>query len=127
MKLENSNILVTGAAGIGVGFGVCQALEETGATIIINDIEQSKIDRAVARFKNSIGIKADITKQEEVEYMFQEIANKVGAVHGLVNNAGVGLNKAVHKITEEEYDNVYDVNMKAVWRVTKYFTKQFLE
>lgn len=127
MDLKNSNVLVTGAAGIGVGFGVCQALEEAGATIIINDIDQLKVDQAVAKFNKAIGVKADITNPVEVEYMFDQIVDQVGVIHGLVNNAGVGLNKAVHEISEEEYDTLYDVNMKAVWRVTKFFTKQLLE
>lgn len=127
MDLSKSNILVTGAAGTGVGFGVCQALEEAGATILINDIDAKKIENAVAQFKNAFGYKADLTKVEEVERMFDKIKAEIGLVHGLVNNAGVGLNKAVHEITEEEYDNLFDVNMKAVWRVTKYFTKQLLE
>jgi len=127
MNLSKSNILVTGAAGTGVGFGVCQALEEAGATIIINDLKKEKVEKAVTQFKNAIGIKADLTNVEEVEAMFEKIRTESGVIHGLVNNAGVGLTKAVHEITEEEYDNLYDVNMKAVWRVTKYFTKQLLD
>jgi len=127
MDLKNSNILVTGSGGTGVGYGVCQALEEAGASIIINDLDQVKIDKAVAQFKNAIGIKADLTNKDEVESMFEKIAYEIGVINGLVNNAGVGLNKAVHEITEDEYDNLYDVNMKAVWRVTKYFTRQLLE
>lgn len=127
MKLNKSNILVTGAAGIGVGFGICQALEEVGATIIINDINQEKINDAVAKFNNAIGLKADLTDVQEVERMFEKISAEIGVIHGLVNNAGVGLTKAVHEITEEEYDTLFDVNMKAVWRLTKYFTQQLLE
>lgn len=127
MDLKQSTILVTGAAGIGVGYGVCQALDEVGARIIINDIDQAKIAKAVDQFEHAIGIKADLRQKEEVEAMFEQIASQVGVINGLVNNAGVGLNKAVHEISEEEYDSLYDVNMKAVWRVTKYFVKQLLD
>jgi len=126
MDLSHLKVLVTGGAGIGVGGGVCQALDEFGASIIVNDVNESKAIEAAKKYKNAIPIKADIGKEVEVEAMFQQIQSKVGVVNGLVNNAGVGLSKAVHLIEEEEFDNVYNVNIKGAWLVTKHFVKQLL-
>lgn len=127
MDLSHLKVLVTGGAGIGVGFGACEALKKHGATLIINDIDQGKIDKAVATHNADAGILTDLTDPESVSKMFEEIAVKFGVINGLVNNAGVGLVKAVHEITEEEYDRVYNVNVKGMWRMTKYFVKQLLD
>lgn len=127
MDLAHLKVLVTGAAGIGVGFGVVQSLVKAGATVIINDLDPSKVEAAVETQGAALGVAADLTNPTEVENMFDTIAQKVGVINGLVNNAGVGLVKAVHEISEEDFDSVYDVNIKGMWRVTKYFVKQLLE
>lgn len=127
MDLSHLKVLVTGGAGIGVGYGACQALSQAGAQLIINDIDEVKILKAVEGFEGAMACPGDITSQADVERMFADINAKVGAINGLVNNAGVGLVKAVHHISEEDFDKVYDVNVKGMWRVTKYFVKQLLE
>jgi len=127
MNLKHLKVLVTGAAGIGVGAGVCEALSHAGATLIINDITESKIQKVLPLYPGAISCQGDITKQEDVERMFKQIADEIGPINGLVNNAGVGLVKAVHQITEEEYDQLNDVNVKGTWRVTKYFVDQLLK
>ncbi len=126
MNLTNQKILVTGGGGIGVGAGVCQALDRCGATLIINELTKKKAMKAAKQYKNAIPIKADISNGKEVKKMFKKIKKEVGVIHGLVNNAGVGLSKAVHEIEESEFDRVYDVNIRGAWLVTKYFVQQLL-
>ena len=126
MDLSHLKVLVTGGGGIGVGAGVCQALDNFGATLIINELTKKKAVKAARKYKNAIPIKADITKAVEVEKMFKKIAKKVGPINGLVNNAGVGLSKAVHEIEPAEFDRVYNVNIRGAWLVTKYFVQQLL-
>lgn len=127
MDLSHLKVLVTGGGGIGVGAGVCQALDNFGATLIINELTKKKAVKAAKKYKNAIPVKADISNEQEVEKMFKKIQKKVGVINGLVNNAGVGLSKEVHKIEVAEFDKVYGVNMKGAWLVTKYFTKQLLK
>lgn len=126
MNLSHLKVLVTGGGGIGVGAGVCQALDQFGATLIINELDKKKAKKAAKKYKNAIPIKADIRKAKEVEKMFKKIEKKVGVINGLVNNAGIGLSKAVHEIKPAEFDNVYNVNIRGAWLVTKYFVKQLL-
>jgi len=127
MDLSHLKVLVTGGGGIGVGAGVCQALDEFGAKIIVNDISLPKAQSAASKYKDAEAICANISDEQEVKSMFREIEKRYSGVNALVNNAGVGLSKAVHLIEEEEFDNVYDVNMKGAWLVTKYFVKHLLE
>lgn len=126
MDLSHLKVLVTGGGGIGVGAGVCQALDNFGATLIINELTKKKAVKAAKKYKHAIPIKADITNGVAVENMFKKIVKKVGPINGLVNNAGVGLSKAVHEIEETEFDRVYNVNIRGAWLVTKYFVQQLL-
>ena len=127
MDLSHLTVLVTGGGGIGVGAGVCEALDQFGATIIINELNLEKAQKASKKYKNAQAGKADLRKGDEVKAMFDLIAKEVGPINGLVNNAGVGLSKAVHEIEEEEFDALYNVNIRGLWLVTKYFVKQLLQ
>ncbi len=126
MDLSHLKVLLTGGGGIGVGAGVCQALDQFGASLIINEKEAAKAEKAAKLYKHAIPVQADITQKEEIERMFEVIEAEIGAINGLVNNAGVGLSKAVHLIESEEFDGLYDVNVKGMWHVSKYFVKHLL-
>lgn len=127
MDFLNKNILVTGAAGFGVGFGVATALSKFGARVIINARTLEKAEAAANKLPNAIPIAADITKVEEVEVMFKKLSNQVGVIHGLVNNAGIGLSKEARMVSDEEFDNLYNIDVKAVWRLSKLFANQLIK
>ncbi len=127
MDLSHLKVLVTGGGGIGVGAGVCEALDNFGATLIINELTKKKAVKAAKKYKNAIPVKADLRDGKAVEKMFKKIRKKVGVINGLVNNAGVGLSKEVQEIEEAEFDKVYGVNVRGAWLVTKYFVQQLLD
>ncbi len=127
MELEHKNILVTGAAGFGVGYGVATALSKLGARVLVNDITLEKATIAADKIPNAIPIAADISKLEEITFMFEELSKKVGVIHGLVNNAGIGLSKVAHEASEEQFDNLYNIDVKAVWRISKCFAQQLIK
>ncbi|WP_170110487.1 SDR family NAD(P)-dependent oxidoreductase [Flavilitoribacter nigricans] len=126
MDLSHLKVLVTGGGGVGVGAGVCEALDQFGATLIINEKESEKAEQAVKKYRNALPVQADITDEAQVKRMFGTIAEKLGPINGLVNNAGVGLTKAVQDIEEWEFDRLYSVNVKGMWLVSKYFVRQLL-
>jgi len=124
INLSNKNILVTGAAGTGIGSGICDVLATAGAFIIINDLDQEKVDTAVKKYTNAIGIVGDISKPKDVENIYNEIKQRCGIVHGLVNNAGIGLSKKAHLASVEEFDALYNVDVRGVWLMSKAFVSQ---
>lgn len=126
LNLDHLKVLVTGGGGIGVGAGVCQALDQFGATLIINEPELAKAEDAAAKYRNAFPVAADITDETQVRSMFEKIAHSLGPINGLVNNAGVGLTKAVQDIEEWEFDRLYNVNVKGTWMVSKHFVRQLL-
>jgi NAD(P)-dependent dehydrogenase (short-subunit alcohol dehydrogenase family) len=127
LDLSDRNILVTGGAGIGVGGGVCAALHAAGAKLVINDIDAEGLQATGEKYPEALLVQADISQLDQVQQMFQTIENEVGVLNGLVNSAGIGLSKPVHHVKEEDYDRVMGVDLKAVWRLSKYFVNQCLQ
>ena len=67
IDLSNKNFLVTGSAGIGVGSGICKAIDNAGGTLIINDLSEEKVSLATKQYKNAIGIVADVSDYKKVK------------------------------------------------------------
>ena len=126
LDLSGKNILVTGGAGVGIGSGICEALAEAGAFIIINDLDCEKVENAVQKYPNAMGITGDISNPSEAERIFNDVNEQHGIVHGLVNNAGVGLSKKAHLASTKEFDDLYNIDVRGVWLMSKAFVKQLL-
>ena len=124
MDLKGKNILVTGG-GFGVGEGICKVFLLCGAELIINEKDQGKAETDSKKIPNALTIAADISKTPEVEAMFRYIEKKVGVLHGLVNNAGVGLSNPAHEATVQEFDMLYDIDIRGVWLISKFFVQHF--
>jgi NAD(P)-dependent dehydrogenase (short-subunit alcohol dehydrogenase family) len=127
IDLSNKNILVTGAAGTGIGSGICEAIEACGGNLIINDLEKDKVQIAVKKYQRAIGVSGDISNTVEIKRIFKEIKERLGVVHGLVNNAGIGLSKKAHLASIEEFDGLYNVDVRGLWLMSKTFTRQLLD
>ena len=127
LSLEGKNILVTGGGGYGVGAGVCEAVASAGGRLIINDLDLGVAQRAAGKYPGSVAVAGDVSKPDDVKHVFTTLERQVGVVHGLVNNAGVGLNKPAHEATEEEFDRLYAIDVRGLWLVSKAFIKQLLD
>ncbi len=127
IDLTGKNILVTGGAGDGLGQGICEAVDLAGGRVIVNDLNMDVAQEAAMKYKNAFAIAGDISNVDDVGRMFAEINKELGTVHGIVNNAGIGLGKNAQDTTEDEFDRLYDVDVKGIWVVTKAFVKQLLE
>ncbi len=126
LDFTGKRYLVTGGAGVGVGAGVCEAISACGGQIIINDLNSEKVNEAVKKYPNAIAAPGDISDPKEVKRIFTTINEKYGLVHGLVNNAGVGLRKNAHEVSESEFDGLYNINVKGVWLMAKEFANQLI-
>ncbi len=111
--------IVTGGSR-GIGKAVAEELAKNGYNIVINGRNQKLLDK-IARdisVKYSIkarGIAADVKKRAEVQKMIQESIKQFNKIDVLINNAGVLLVKDFEKVTEEEFDDVIDTNLKGVF------------
>lgn len=120
MKLKNKVALITGSAR-GLGNAIAKELGEQGAIIIINDIDESSVSKAVKELKKNghqaDGFVANISKKLEVTKMIDYIIKKFGRIDILVNNAGGELRtpKHIEEIEENHWDLVLDVNLKGTF------------
>lgn len=127
IDFTGKNFLVTGGAGVGVGAGICEAISDCGGTLLLNDLDALKTKTAVKKYPNAHAIVGDISNAKDVERIFEEIKNEYGLVHGLVNNAGIGLHKNAHLADESEFDNLYNIDVKGVWLMARTFVRQLIK
>ena len=127
MELKGKTILVTGGTGIGVGAGVCRAIVEAGGRLVVNGRNREKLEATLAEYPDAVAALGDIRDARQVEEMFRSIGRDCGAVDGLVNNAGIGLSRLAHEADEEEFDNLYAVDLRASWLMARAFIRQLLE
>ena len=112
--------LVTGGAR-GIGAAVCQELARAGFSVAIGyTAREDKAEALAAALRseglNAMAVKADVRDRAAVEAMFQEVKMNMGAVDTLVCCAGIAQQKLFQDITDEDWDVMFDVNVKGVYR-----------
>lgn len=126
IDLKGKNILVTGGAGDGLGQGICEAVDQAGGRVIVNDLTLEMARKAAKNYNNALPVVGDVSKADDVNRMFERIKDECGTIHGVVNNAGIGLGKNAIDASESEVDRLYEVDVKGIWMVCRAFVKQLL-
>lgn len=112
--VEGKVVVVTGAAR-GVGFGIAEEFVAQGASVVITDLDQERVDEAVKAIGSSCsGFKADVSKANEMEALYQQVVNRYGRLDAVVANAGIGDHAPLASITEEQFDRTFNINAKGV-------------
>lgn len=127
MKLRNKIALVTGA-GKGIGRGIVEIFAEEGADIVINDLDSSTEANRVAEWVRNTGrratvICADVSKRDEVETMFRQAWNEFGPIDVLVNNAGIETIVPFLDITDQQWSDIVNVNLRSEWLCSQVFCR----
>ncbi len=118
MRLQDRKAIVTGA-GRGIGRAIALAFAREGADVAVCDVNCAAV-QAVARDLEATGrrivpIAVDVTRKAQVDAMVARAAEAFGRVDILVNNAGVIRDAMLHKMTEEDFDQVIAVHLKGAW------------
>ena len=111
------NALVTGASR-GIGAAIAKELAKNGFRVFINYNKSENEAKLLAEEIGGVAVKCDVSKADEVENMIKTVA-KYGGVDVLINNAGISKIKMLQDTTENDYDELFDVNMKSVYLVTR--------
>ena len=114
-KLKGKVAVVTGASK-GIGAGIARALAGEGAAVIVNyATDRAGAERVVAdivaRDGRAVAVQANTAKRQDVARLFAEAIAAFGAVHVLVNNAGVFKFDALETVSEEEFQREFDTNV----------------
>ena len=119
MKLKDKVALVTGGSR-GVGRSIALAYGKEGAKVIVNYTSNEKaaqevVDAIAAMGSEAIAVKADVASKVEVEKLFAAGKEKFGRLDILVNNAGFTRPAMLLKMTEDQWDQVVDIHLKAAF------------
>lgn len=125
-RLENRNILVTGA-GSGIGAACVRRLFAEGASIVAADVRGEEVDRLVSEFQASsdriYGIGVDVSNREEVAAFVSGAVQRFGRLHGLVNSAGIRGVGNVLDVDPETWRKVLSVNLDGTFNVCQAFAR----
>jgi 3-oxoacyl-[acyl-carrier protein] reductase len=115
--------LVTGASR-GIGRAIALQLAADGFAVVVNYASNSaKADAVVSEIEaaggSALAIQADVSNPDAVASMFRSVAEEIGPVSVLVNNAGITDDGLVLRMTSEQWDNVVNTNLRSVFLCTK--------
>jgi 3-oxoacyl-[acyl-carrier protein] reductase len=118
--LDGKTVLVTAAAGTGIGFATAKRCAEEGATVAISDRHERRLAESADRLADVMGsapvaVACDVTVEADVQAMF----DAVGDFDVLVNNAGLGGTAELAEMTDEQWSRVLDVTLNGTMRCTR--------
>ena len=123
--LRAKSVLITAAAGTGIGSAVAQRCAEEGAeALFISDIHERRLAEAAAKIEAETGLKpgtalCDVTVEEQVQALFAAAVAAMGRIDVLVNNAGLGGSAPLTEMTDRQWQTVLDVTLNGTFRMTR--------
>jgi 2-deoxy-D-gluconate 3-dehydrogenase len=114
--------IITGGNG-GLGLGIAKGLASEGCAVALVGRNQEKIDKAVTEMKEigatAIGVKADVSKEDDVNRMVAETVEQLGRVDILFNNAAISWGVAPEKLTIEDWDQFIAIDLTSCFLCSK--------
>jgi len=130
-RLLDKVAIVTGGAQ-GIGRAIANALANEGAKIVISDINESLAKTTAEEIAKTAGIetlsvKTNVANYAEVENLVKQTLDKFSKINILVNNAGITRDNLLMRMSDEEWSQVIDVNLKGVFNCTKAVSKVMMK
>ncbi|MBA9027944.1 MULTISPECIES: SDR family NAD(P)-dependent oxidoreductase [Bacillaceae] len=126
-SLKDKTALVTGGAR-GLGKAMAEALAQAGANIVIADMELASAQQTAKELASfggkTLGLQVDVTSEEQVKAMVEQIVGEFNELNILINNAGICQKITVEEQSLEDWKKTMDVNVNGVFLVSKYSGKQ---
>ncbi len=128
---EKQVVFVTGGTR-GIGKAIALKYAENGYNIVINYVsDKTNVDEIKKEFSKygveSLVVKADVSKAEEVDRAVKQAIDKFGKIDVLVNNAGITRDTLLMRMKEEDFDKVIEINLKGTFLVTKAVTPYMMK
>ena len=126
MIFNNKVAVVTGSTQ-GIGLAIAKKLASEGVKVVITSRDIDKVNKAVNEIKNdggeAYGIECNVTNREQVKVLGEKVIEKYGRIDILVNNAGITRDSSFKKMTDEQWDEVLNSDLKSVFIVTQELSK----
>jgi len=123
-SLSGKIALVTGSAG-GIGKAISRKFAQEGAVVVLNDLDQDRLDGAGAQFLKEFGrdsyttVKLNVTEDADIKNAFAKAAISFGGIDIVVNCAGLSISKPIEEHTDKDWDLLYDVLVKGQFKITQ--------
>jgi 3-oxoacyl-[acyl-carrier protein] reductase len=122
--LAGRTVLVTAAAGTGIGFATARRCAEEGARVVISDKHERRLGEAANQLAEITGeqplaVPCDVTSEANVQHLFETAIGACGHLDVVVNNAGLGGQAPLVEMTDEQWSVVLDVTLNGTFRCTR--------
>ena len=122
--LEGRTVVITAAAGTGIGSAVARRCIEEGATILVSDAHERRLAEAVEELSELAGAPVasaacNVTVQDDIDGLFAAAVDQLGHIDVLINNAGLGGTADLIEMTDEQWSLVLDVTLTGTFRATR--------
>jgi 3-oxoacyl-[acyl-carrier protein] reductase len=129
--LEGKVVVVTAAAGTGIGSAIIARCLAEGAAVALSDNHEKRLAAAAASLTEAYGkrvwsLSCDVTDEDAVRRLVDGAAEHFGRIDVMVNNAGLGGQKAVTEMTDSEWARVLDVTLTGTFRCTRAALNQMI-
>ena len=131
MLLADKIAVVTGASR-GIGRGIALAMAREGATVVVNyNGSKERAEEVVAEIENAggkaVAKQCNVSDFSQAKEFFAEVVKEYGRIDILVNNAGITRDNLLMKMSEQEFSDVIDTNLKGTFHTIKHLSRQFLK
>jgi 3-oxoacyl-[acyl-carrier protein] reductase len=124
--LVGKSVLVTAAAGAGIGFAVAKRAAEEGCrALFISDVHERRLHEAVKAIQTETGLQqvhallCDVSQEAQVQNLIDNAHAQMGGIDVLINNAGMGTSKRIVDMDDDEWNKVIGVTLTGTFRVTR--------
>lgn len=122
--LAGRKVVITAAAGTGIGYAAAKRCMEEGAQVLMSDIHEARLQASAKRLQAETGASpaaqlCNVTVQEDVDALFATAAATFGTVDVVINNAGLGGTANLVDMTDEQWSLVLDVTLNGTFRMTR--------
>ena len=130
--LDGARVVITAAAGTGIGFATAKRACEEGAVVVLSDHHERRLGEAADQLAEIFGIRpvtsvCDVTKEKDVEKLVKVAVQAHGGIDVWVNNAGLGGEVPIIDMTDEQWSGVLDVTLNGTFRCTRAALRQMVE
>jgi 3-oxoacyl-[acyl-carrier protein] reductase len=130
--LADKAVVITAAAGTGIGSAVAGRAIEEGATVLISDFHERRLGETADRLADETGTRPDtqvcnVTVEDDVQGLVDAAVERLGSIDVMINNAGLGGSAAIVDMTDEQWSTVLDVTLTGTFRCTRAVLRHMTE
>ena len=119
MRLKDKTAIITGG-GTGIGLATAHTFHQEGAKIILFGRRKEKLEKAVEKLgASAIIVQGDMTNNNDLDQLINETLHNFKKIDILVNNAGLFNGSPLHEISDSQWDEIMDINIRSVFQLTR--------